>query len=61
MEGEKKIMVLSDIRTKIEQLKQEIRELEDEKELTNDQSRLAFIDDTIYNTMDSIKKLENYV
>lgn len=61
MEGEKKIMVLSDIRTKIEQLKQEIRELEDEKELTNDQSRLAFIDDTIYNAMDSIKKLENYV
>jgi len=61
MEGEKKIMVQSDIRTKIEQLKQEIRELEDEKEVTNDQSRLAFIDDTIYNAMDSIKKLENYV
>jgi len=54
-------MVESDIRTKIEQLKQEIRELEDEKELTNNQSRLAFIDDTIYNAMDSIKKLENYV
>jgi hypothetical protein len=61
MEREEEIMVESDIRTKIEQLKQEIRELEDEKELTNDQSRLAFIDDTIYNTMDSIKKLENYV
>ena len=61
MEGEKKIMVQSDIRTKIEQLKQEIRELEDEKEVTNNQSRLAFIDDTIYNAMDSIKKLENYV
>jgi hypothetical protein len=61
MEREEEIMVESDIRTKIEQLKQEIRELEDEKELTNDQSRLAFIDDTIYNAMDSIKKLENYV
>ena len=61
MEREEEIMVESDIRSKIEQLKQEIRELEDEKELTNDQSRLAFIDDTIYNAMDSIKKLENYV
>ena len=61
MEREEEIMVESDIRTNIEQLKQEIRELEDEKELTNDQSRLAFIDDTIYNAMDSIKKLENYV
>jgi len=61
MERKEEIMVESDIRTKIEQLKQEIRELEDEKELTNDQSRLAFIDDTIYNAMDSIKKLENYV
>ena len=61
MEREEEIMVLSDIRTKIEQLKQEIRELEDEKELTNDQSRLAFIDDTIYNAMDSIKQLDDYV
>jgi hypothetical protein len=61
MERKEEIMVESDIRTKIEQLKQEIRELEDEKELTNNQSRLAFIDDTIYNAMDSIKKLENYV
>jgi hypothetical protein len=57
----RKTMTESDIRTKIEQLKNEIKELEDEKELTSNQSRLAFIEDTIYNTKDSIKKLENYV
>jgi len=54
-------MTDSDVRTKIEQLENEIKELEDEKELTSNQSRLAFIEDTIYNTKDSIKKLENYV
>ena len=54
-------MTDSEIRTKIEHLKQEIRELEDEKELTNNQSRLDFIEETIYNTKDSIKRLENYV
>jgi len=38
-----------------------IEELEEEKELTSNQSRLDFIEDTIYNTKDSIKKLQNYV
>ena len=50
-----------DVRTKIEQLENEIKELEEEKELTSNQSRLDFIEDTIYNTKDSIKKLTNYV
>ena len=54
-------MTESDIRTKIEHLQAEIKELEEEKELTNDQSRLDLIEDTIYNTLDSIKKLKNYV
>jgi len=54
-------MTESEIRTKIEHLKAEIAELEEEKELTNDQSRLDFIEETIYNTKDSIKRLENYV
>ena len=54
-------MTANDVRTKIEQLENEIRELEEEKELTNNQSRLDFIEDTIYNTKDSIKKLTNYV
>ena len=59
--GGEKIMTESEIRTKIEHLKAEIRELEEEKELTSNQSRLDFIEDTIYNTKDSIKKLQNYV
>jgi len=59
--GGKKIKTENEIRTKIEHLKAEIAELEEEKELTNNQSRLDFIEDTIYNTKDSIKKLQNYV
>ena len=54
-------MTESEIRTKIEHLKAEIAELEEEKELTNNQSRLDFIEETIYNTKDSIKRLEKYV
>jgi len=54
-------MTDSEVRTKIEHLKAEVAELEEEKELTNNQSRLDFIEETIYNTKDSIKRLENYV
>jgi len=54
-------MTDSEIRTKIEHLKAEVAELEEEKELTSNQSRLDFIEETIYNTKDSIKRLENYV
>lgn len=54
-------MTIQEVRTKIEHLKAEIEELKEEKELTNDEYRLALIEDTIYNTLDSIKKLEKYV
>ena len=54
-------MTDSKVRTKIEQLENEIKELEEEKDLTTNQSRLDFIDDTIYNTKDSIEKLKKYV
>lgn len=54
-------MTDSEVRTKIEHLKAEIKELEAEKELTISQSRLDIIDDEIYNTQDSIEKLKNYV
>jgi len=54
-------MTKSEVRTKIEHLEAEIKELEAEKEITNSQSRLDIIDDEIYNTQDSIKKLRDYV
>jgi len=54
-------MTVSEVRTKIEQLENEIKELEQEKELTNSQEKLDFLDDTIYNTKDSIEKLKKYV
>ena len=54
-------MTKSDIRTKIEQLENEIKDLEQEKELTNSQEKLDFLDDSIYNTQDSIEKLKKYV
>jgi peptidoglycan hydrolase CwlO-like protein len=57
----RKTMTKSDIRTKIEQLENEIKDLEQEKELTNSQEKLDFLDDTIYNTKDSIEKLKKYV
>ena len=54
-------MTVNEERTKIEQLENEIKELEQEKELTNSQEKLDFLDDTIYNTKDSIEKLKKYV
>ena len=54
-------MSIDEVRTKIEQLENEIRELEEEKELTTSQEKLDFLDDTIYNTKDSIEKLKKYV
>ena len=57
----RKTMTKSDIRTKIEQLENEIKDLEQEKELTNSQEKLDFLDDSIYNTQDSIEKLKKYV
>ena len=54
-------MTKSEIRTKIEHLQAEIKELEEEKEITTSQEKLDFLDDTIYNTKDSIEKLKKYV
>ena len=51
---------MADYKWKIEELKKEVKELEEEKELTMNQSRLDFIDEQIVNTKDSIKKLEAY-
>ena len=51
---------MADYNWKIEELKKEVKELEEEKELTMNQSRLDFIDEQIVNTKDSIKKLEAY-
>tara|TARA_B100001057_G_scaffold495924_1_gene596032 strand:- start:1488 stop:1646 length:159 start_codon:yes stop_codon:yes gene_type:complete len=51
---------MADYSEKIEQLKNEVKEMEEEKELTMSQSRIDFLDDQIYNTKDSIKKLEAY-
>ena len=52
--------IMADYKWKIEELKKEVKELEEEKELTMNQSRLDFIDEQIVNTKDSIKKLEAY-
>jgi|MDSY01.2.fsa_nt_gb pimeloyl-CoA synthetase len=51
---------MADYKWKIEELKKEVKELEEEKELTMNQSRIDFIDEQIVNTKDSIKKLEAY-
>ena len=51
---------MADYSEKIKQLKNEVKEMEEEKELTMSQSRIDFLDDQIYNTKDSIKKLEEY-
>ena len=51
---------MADYTWKIEELKKEVKELEEEKELTMNQSRIDFIDEQIVNTKDSIKKLEAY-
>ena len=51
---------MADYSEKIEQLKNEVKEMEEEKELTMSQEKIDFLDDEIYNTKDSIKKLESY-
>ena len=52
---------MADYKWKIEELKKEVKELEEEKELTMNQSRIDFIDEQIVNTKDSIKKLTKVV
>ena len=51
---------MADYSEKIKQLKNEVKEMEEEKELTMSQEKIDFLDDEIYNTKDSIKKLESY-
>ena len=41
----------------VDRLKQEKLDLENEKEITNSQEKLDFLDDQIYETEDSLKKL----
>jgi hypothetical protein len=43
----------------IKRLEKEIEEAEEEKTFTNNQERLDFLDETIYNTNQSIESLKN--
>ena len=43
----------------IKKLEKEVEELEVEKTLTNSQEKLDFLDETIYNTNQSIESLKN--
>ena len=46
---------------RIEQLENEIREKQEEIELTNNQSTIDILEEDIYNTKQSIKELKKYV
>ena len=46
---------------RIEQLENEIKEKQEEIELTNNQSTIDILEEDIYNTRQSIKELKNYV
>ena len=46
---------------RIEQLENEIRDKQEEIEITNDQSTIAILEEDIYNTKQSIKELKKYV
>jgi hypothetical protein len=54
-------LTMADYNNKIAQLKKEVEELENEKEFTNSQEKLDFLDNEIYDTKDSIEKLKQYV
>ena len=43
----------------IKRLEKEVEEAEEEKTFTNSQERLDFLDETIYNTNQSIESLKN--
>ena len=45
---------------RIEQLENEIREKQEEIELTNNQSTIDILEEDIYNTKQSIKELKKY-
>ena len=46
---------------RIEQLENEIKEKQEEIELTNNQSTIDILEEDIYNTRQSIKELKKYV
>ena len=45
---------------RIEQLEQEVKEKQEEIELTNNQSTIDILEEEIYNTKQSIKELKKY-
>lgn len=54
-------MTRTEVEHKIKDLEDEIKELEESKDLVVSQERLDIIDGKIYDIEDSIKKLRNYV
>ena len=46
---------------RIEQLENEVREKQEEIEITNNQSTIAILEEDIYNTKQSIEELKKYV
>ena len=46
---------------KIEQLENEVKEKQEEIELTSNQSTIDILEEDIYNTRQSIKELKKYV
>ena len=46
---------------RIKQLEQEVKEKQEEIELTNNQSTIDILEEDIYNTKQSIKELKKYV
>ena len=46
---------------RIEQLENEIKDKQEEIEITNDQSTIAILEEDIYNTRQSIEELKKYV
>ena len=45
---------------RIEQLENEVREKQEEIEITNNQSTIAILEEDIYNTKQSIEELKKY-
>ena len=46
---------------RIEQLENEVKEKQEEIEITNKQSTIDFLEEEIYNTKQSIEELKKYV
>ena len=46
---------------RIEQLENEVKEKQEEIEITNNQSTIAILEEDIYNTKQSIEELKKYV